>query len=35
MIGALLELGMTIVTTAMVGKKVKKEYDKKRNSPKK
>lgn len=35
MIGALLELGMAIVTAAVAGNKVKKEYDKKRNSPKK
>ena len=35
MIVALLELGMAMVGTAMAGNKVKKEYDKKRNSPKK
>lgn len=35
MIGALVELGIAIVTTVMTGKKVKDEYNKKRNSPKK
>lgn len=35
MIVALLELGMAIVGTAMASKKVKDEYNKKRNSPKK